>query len=199
MPNVYDFDQTVIYPDGGYTFFKFCLRRHFFRLLPKLPGTIRGLLRFHVRENKHEVAARGEFYNWLPKLPDWQEEVRLFWEAKAGELLKPWYLAQKRPDDIIISCSGEFLLRPLCDQLGVRLVGTLVNTKTGRLEGDSCYGAEKVRRLRETFGDVQIDEFYSDSHADDPLAKLARRAWFVTGDERMPWPGLSHENAATRK
>ena len=188
MPNVYDFDQTVIYPDGGYTFFKFCLRRHFFRLLPKLPGTIRGLLRFHVRENKHEVAARGEFYNWLPKLPDWQEEVRLFWEAKAGELLKPWYLAQKRLDDIIISCSPDFLLQPLCDKLGVRLLATRVDESTGSLKGFSCYGAEKVRRLHETYGQIEIGEFYSDSLTDTPLARLAQKAFYVKGDERVAWP-----------
>jgi len=189
MPNVYDFDKTVVYPDGGITFFYFCMKRHFLKLLPCLPRLFPPFVHFRMQA-KRGLPAKGEFYGFLRHLPDWREEVRLFWETRAGELLKPWYLEQLRPDDIIISCSGEFLLRPLCDQLGVRLIGTKVNPETGKVEGYSCYGAEKVRRLREEYGDIQIDDFYSDSHADDPLAKLAKRAWFVRGDERMPWPGL---------
>jgi len=190
MPNVYDFDQTVVYPDSGFTFFFFCLRRHFFKMLPALPKQVVELLRF-AAGSKRGRPVKGEFYRFVLRLPDWEEEVRLFWEAKAEKMLKPWYLQQLRPDDIIISCTAEFLLRPICAQLGVRLIATRVNTNTGRLEGYSCYGEEKVRRLREAYGAVQIDEFYSDSFADEPLAKLARRAYMVKGDKRMPWPGLT--------
>ena len=187
MPNVYDFDKTVVYPDSGFTFFAFCFRRHWLRLLPRLPRLGVELLRF-AANRKRGRPVKGEFYRFIRSLPDWQDEVRLFWETKAEEMLKPWYLEQLRPDDIIISCTAEFLLRPLCEQLGIRLIATRVNTQTGRLEGHSCYGEEKVRRLRETYGAVQINEFYSDSFADEPLAKLARQAWFVRDDERTPWP-----------
>jgi len=187
LPNVYDFDKTVVYPDGGAAFFWFCLGRHpgLLRCLPRLCVE---LLRFAVH-HRRKTPVKAEYYGFLRLLPDWQEEVRLFWQAKAETLLKPWYLAQKRPDDIIISCSAEFLLRPLCEQLGVRVVGTRVNTETGRLEGLSCYGAEKVRRLREAFGPMEIGDFYSDSLSDAPLAGLARRAFLVKGDVCGPWPG----------
>ena len=189
MPNAYDFDKTVVYPDSGFTFFAFCLRRHFVQMLPALPKLCVELLRFSTARKRGQTP-KGEFYPFILRLPDWREEVRLFWEAKAKALLKPWYLQQLRPNDIVISCTAEFLLRPICEQLGVRLIATRVDTNTGRLEGHSCYGEEKVRRLREACGAVRIDEFYSDSFADEPLAKLARRAWLVKGDERLPWPGL---------
>ena len=114
--------------------------------------------------------------------------MRLFWEQNAETMLRPWYLAQKRPDDIIISDSADFILRPLCEELGVRLIATNVDTTTGRLIGYDCHGPEKVRRLREEFGDVEIEEFYSDSLWDTPLAKLAKRAFLVNIDERTPWP-----------
>ena len=185
MPNVYDFDNTVAGFDSGSAFILFCLRRHP-GLLRFLPRTLAQLVRFAVK--RHRGPAKGEFYRLLRALPGWREEVRLFWQAKAEAKLRPWYLAQLRPDDIIISCSPEFLLRPLCDQLGVRLIATRVNTETGLLEGFSCYGAEKVRRLREDFGEIEINEFYSDSLSDAPLAALARRAFLVKGDRRTAWP-----------
>ena len=188
MPNIYDFDKTVVYPDSGFTFFFFCLRRHFFRLLPRLPRVVLELLRFAIRR-KRGLPPKGDFYLFFRGLPDWREEVRLFWETKADTMLKSWYLEQKRPDDIIISCTADLLLGPLCEQLGVRLIATRANPDTFLLEGYSCYGEEKVRRLREEFGAIDIGDFYSDSIADDPLAKLARRAWFVKGDEITPWPG----------
>jgi len=187
MPNVYDFDHTVAYFDSGSQFILFCLRRHFFRMAGHMPRVLRELLRFR-HGAKRGKTVKGEYYLFLRRLPGWREEARLFWEAKADQMLKPWYLAQMRPDDVIISCSPDFLLQPLCDKLGVRLLATRVDQRTGRLEGFSCYGAEKVRRLREAFGDIEIGEFYSDSLSDTPLAKLAQKAFFVRGDERMDWP-----------
>jgi len=186
MANVYDFDKTVVYPDSGAAFFGFCLRRHP-GLLRYLPLTLAALLNFVVKHGRG-APFKAEYYHYLRGLKDWREEVRLFWETQSDKLLKPWYLAQLRPDDIIVSCSAEFFLRPLCDQLGVRLVGSRVNPDTGRLEGFSCYGEEKLRRLREEFGDVEIGEFYSDSLTDAPLAAVAQRSFLVKGDERMPWP-----------
>lgn len=32
-----------------------------------------------------------------------------------------------------------------------------------------------------------IDEFYSDSHSDDPLARLAKQAFLVKGEKLTPW------------
>ena len=186
MPNVYDFDETIVYPNAGVTFINFCMKRHG-RLRLYLPRMGREVLRHHFN-SKSGKPFQAELYCFMRSLPNWQEEVKLFWELHAEQLLLPWYLAQKRPDDIIISDSGEFLLRPMCEQLGVHLIATRVDPKRGRLIGADCYGPEKVRRLREEFGDVEIDDFYSDSLADTPLAKLAKRAFIVKKDVRTPWP-----------
>jgi len=189
MPNVYDFDDTIVHPNGGIAFVQFVMERY--------PRLKRYYLRMgreavhHKRCRKSGKPFKAEFYLFLKSLPNWEEEVRLFWELHAEQMLRPWYLAQKRPDDIIISDSADFVLRPLCEQLGVRLIATRVNTATGRLIGPDCHGPEKVRRLREEFGDVEIEEFYSDSLLDTPLAKLAKRAFLVNIDERLPWPAES--------
>ena len=44
-----------------------------------------------------------------------------------------------------------------------------------------------MRRFREVFGDAQIETFYSDSLSDTPLAREAKTAWIVRGDELVPW------------
>ncbi|MDR1465522.1 MAG: haloacid dehalogenase-like hydrolase [Oscillospiraceae bacterium] len=187
MPNVYDFDKTVVYPDSTAAFYRFCLRRHP-KLLRRAPEQLRALVRYYagVITKTH---AKADFYAFLRDLPDWRAEVALFWRRKGPAMLKPWYLLQKRPDDIIVSASPEFLLRPVCRQLGVRLVASRVDPATGVTEGENCHGQEKVRRLRETFGNVGIDEFYSDARSDEPLARLAKRAFLVKGDRRIPWDG----------
>jgi len=183
MPNVYDFDHTIADFDSGSAFIGFCLRRYPLRMLRWLPSIAIEGMRFAAKRKCG--APKGNFYRFVRSLPDWQAEVAAFWQVNEKKL-KSWYLTQKRADDIIISCTAAFLLQPVCDELGVRLIGTTVDKKF-RLVGHSCYGHEKVRRLREEFGDVQVAKFYSDSHADDPLAEIAQQAFFVRGDDLSPW------------
>lgn len=113
--------------------------------------------------------------------------IRDFWDECRGNL-EPWYLAQKRPDDIIISASPEFLLRPICAELGVTLIGTRMAKETGLIDGENCHDAEKVRRFNAEFPGAHIDRFYSDSLADTPMAKLADKAFLVKRGELSPWP-----------
>jgi phosphoserine phosphatase len=60
--------------------------------------------------------------------------------------------------------------------------------QTGRVNGLELSGEEKLRAYRERFGDAPIDEFYSDSRRDAPLAALAKRAFIVKkGGIVVPW------------
>jgi hypothetical protein len=49
-----------------------------------------------------------------------------------------------------------------------------------------CLSKEKVRLFRERY-DGEIDSFYSDSHSDDPLARISKKAYLVKGDELTEW------------
>ena len=93
----------------------------------------------------------------------------------------------KQDSDIIISASPEFLLKPICDELGVTMLGTRVSNKTGQFDGENCHGQEKVRRLYELLPNAEIDEFYSDLYCDTPLARLAKEAYIVKGERLTPW------------
>jgi phosphoserine phosphatase len=113
--------------------------------------------------------------------------VHDFWDEHRKNIA-PWYLEQKRADDVIISASPEFLLRPISEELGVRLIATDMEPYTGRIRGRNCHDQEKVRRLRAAFPGETVEAFYSDSLSDTPMAEIAQHAFLVKGDQRIPWP-----------
>lgn len=183
--NVYDFDKTILPYDSTEAFFRFCLRRHpraVFPAMRALPHLALMPLRLTSKTRTKEV-----FYSFLGELPDVDAEVEAFWAENLGHI-NAWYLAQRRADDLVISASPEFLLRPVAERLGFRLIASRVDRRSGWTLGENCQGEEKVRRLREEYPEVEIAEFYSDSLSDTPLAKLAERAYIVKGKELRPWP-----------
>ena len=68
-----------------------------------------------------------------------------------------------------------------------KLIASPVDIRTGKYFGKNCHGAEKVRRLRAEYPDAVIENFYSDSHSDDPMAAAAKNAWFVNGETLSKW------------
>ena len=156
--------------------------RVYFSALASLPWLL--LMQLKLAD---KTRAKQRFYRYLRLVPDVCEEVERFWLTH-DQNLKNWYFEQKRADDLIISASPEFLLEPLMKQLGLTMIASRVEPQTGKYEGKNCHGEEKVRRMREVYPDTQIDNFYSDSRNDTPLARLARRAYMVKGDARTPFP-----------
>lgn len=184
--NVYDFDKTIYYPDSSYHFFLYCLRRYPSAVLPVLPGTALLALRY-ARGKIGAKTLKERLFSFLPKLPDTDEAVRKFWETHRKNI-QSWYVRQKREDDLIISASPAFLLAPLAADLGVRLIATPMDPASGKILGENCRDIEKVRRFRESFPGAEIDEFYSDSLSDAPLAEEAGKAYMVTKQGLQPWP-----------
>lgn len=185
--NVYDFDHTIYAGDSSVDFFLFSiLRRPALALL--LPLQVAGMLLGRLVSKEAMKAAFFLFLRFIPA----EAFAAAFWE-KARRKLRPWYLARKRSDDVIISASPDFLLRPLVEGvLGARLIASPVDPHTGRFTGRNCRGVEKARRFAQEFpeadvAEIVIEEFYSDSVSDAPLARKARRAFLVRRGEIMPW------------
>ena len=80
------------------------------------------------------------------------------------------------------------MILPICRELGVTGIASPVSPKTGALLGPNCRGEEKVARLRQAYPNTPVEEFYSDSRSDAPLARLAGRAFLVKGGVPLPWP-----------
>lgn len=180
--NVYDFDKTIYVDDSTVDFFLFCLKNHKKTLL-SLPKTgMVGLI--YLLGLCDKTTFKQAFFGFLKKVEDADLVVEDFWKQYHRKI-KPWYLEKKLPTDIIISASPEFLLGPVCRD--VKLIASRVDLKTGAFLGKNCFGPEKVRRLHEEFPGVIINEFYSDSLSDTPLAMLAEKAFIVQENRLIPW------------
>lgn len=90
--------------------------------------------------------------------------------------------------DLIISASPDFLILPICKRLNVRGIASKVNPQTGELLGPNCRGEEKVKRFNEVYPNETIDDFYSDSLSDLPLASIAHHAYLVKNQKICSWP-----------
>lgn len=182
--NVYDFDNTILRGDSSARFFAWCLRRYP-RMWRDMPGqALNGLL--FILGVRPKQAFKQRMFHYFA-LIDMDEALEGFWRDNMPRI-KAWYRKTHRPDDVVISASPEFLIRPACASLGIRSVmGSPVDQRTGEYRGPNCHGAEKVRRFLEVYPDATIENFYSDSHSDDPLAHIAQKAWLVKGEQVTKW------------
>jgi putative flippase GtrA len=182
--NVYDFDRTIYNGDSSVDFYIFvlCKKPYLIVLLPfQAWGMALFLFGFYSKENMKE-----KFFIFTRFIPV-QEMVLRFWD-KNRKKIKSWYMRQKQDADVIISASPEFLLEPLvCGYLGVSLIASRFDESTGKFIRKNCFGEEKVVRLYEAYPDGIIDNFYSDSLSDAPIARKAIQSFIVKGQETIPW------------
>jgi len=183
--NVYDFDNTLLKGDSTARFFAFCLARYP-RMWLDIPAQAANGLLFMLRLRKKQPF-KQRMLHFLALIGDVDEAVDAFWRKNLSRI-KAWYPPRHRDDDVVISASPEFLIRPACEKLDIRCVmGSPVDKRTGVFLGPNCHGQEKVSRFHARFPGARIEEFYSDSHSDDPLAALADRAYLVRGERLLPW------------
>ena len=183
--NTYDFDKTIFYPDSSVTFIKHCFRKYPWIMLKNFPGAIPQAVAYAVKGGS-ATKLKEKLFAFLKDIPDIDSEVERFWaENKDG--IGEWYLRQKKDDDVIISASPEFLLEPVCRELGVGLIGTRMDKHSGKIDGENCHDKEKVRRFYERYPDGHSDEFYSDSMSDLPMAEISDRAFMLKKHVISPW------------
>ena len=183
--NVYDFDKTIYRGDSTADFYLFSLKRHK-KILLLTPSLLASVVRFYVLKKGTKTDFKQVMYRFFFFFYT-ERDVSDFWQKNESKI-KAFYLKQQQPDDVIISASPVFLLAPICQSKGIRhLIASKVNPKTGVYSGINCQGDEKVRRFYETFPDGVIDEFYSDSYSDTPLAELSKKAFLVDGESVSPW------------
>ncbi len=179
--NVYDFDDTIYDGDSSIRFYVFCIRKKP-SILKCLPTQIIGFIRYFLRLDNLEQF-KSKYFSFF-RFIDLGKYVSDFWE-KEKYRIKPWYLSKKAEDDVIISASPEVLLKPICEELNVRLIATKVD-RNGELQSKNCKGKNKVDYFKQQFQE-QIDEFYSDSINDIFLAKMAKKAYMVKKETLVEW------------
>ena len=182
---VYDFDKTVFRKESSFLFYRYCAGKHP-RLLKQLPRIAWSALRAKLGSISL-TSFKEEFHRYLASLTDTEELLRGFWD-RYESCIPAWLPPLLPQGGLVISASPEFLVEGLCSRLGLEVMGTRMDIRTGRITGLNCRGEEKPRRFRETYPDARVEAFYSDSMADAPMAALAEKAWIVRGDRLSPWP-----------
>ena len=183
--NAYDFDKTIYDGDSTADFYLFCLKKHNSIIL-LAPSLLCAFFRFYVFRKGTKTEFKEKMYRFLTKC-NAENDVAEFWNKNSGKI-KDFYIMQKQSDDVIISASPEFLLAPICKKLGIKhLIASKVDSKSGNYSGVNCHGKEKVRRFYEEFKYGEVDEFYSDSLSDTPMAEISKKAFLVNGNKIKKW------------
>lgn len=183
--NVYDFDKTIFNPDSSKKFIIYCIKRKPY-VVYKLPKALIEFLRYKLGKGSKDRAKEYAF-SIISHFQPIDRYVEDFWDKNISGISK-YYLKQQRDTDVIISASPYFLLEDICKRLGIsHLIATEMDKRTGKMLSPNCYGQEKVKRYREIFKGAEIDEFYSDSLSDTPLAKISRQAYIVDYETITPW------------
>lgn len=184
--NVYDFDKTIYDGDCTVNFYMYCLKKYP-AIYKKIPEVLWFGLLFKLGVIK-KTEFKSRFFKFATVIPDLKGAVADFWK-KDRKKIKKFYIDTQKEDDIIISASPTFILDEICGILNIKhLYATNVDLKTGKITGENCYGEEKVKRFYEAgYNENSIDEFYSDSLSDSPLARISKKAFIVTGEKLIPW------------
>lgn len=183
--NVYDWDDTIYRGDSTVGFVKY-LWLHCPKTLINLPRTVWfGLL--YVIRIVPKLTFKSNLYRMFRYVEDMEKVVEDYTSSHLNHV-KQWYKDTQKEDDVVISASPEFLIQSFCKKVGIKTcMASVVDMHTGEYSGLNCHGEEKVRRYREVFNDTTIENFYSDSYSDTPLARIAENAYLVKGDNLLPW------------
>ncbi len=183
--NVYDFDKTIYKHDSTADFFIYSIFRHP-RILCLIPSIIAGFVRFYILKKGTKTEFKTKIMRFVKHI-DFEKDINDFWDKKI-KYIKDFYYKTQRDDDVIISASPRFILEPVCKMLKINnLICSEVDSETGCFLRENCHGKEKVKRFREIYKDAKIDEFYSDSFSDTPLAEISQKAYMVKGEKLTPW------------
>ena len=190
--NVYDFDGTIYDGDSSKDFYFFVLKKYP-KILKYLLCQLKGIFGYALN-CFDKTRANEYFFCFLQGIPKIEECLEEFWNLNENKIMK-WYMKQQKEDDIIISASPDFLLRPICKRLGIHsLIASNVNIYTGKFEGPNCYGKEKIVRFRKEYPNNSIDNFYSDSISDIYLKEIAYNGFLVRNNAIEQWTENTNAN-----
>ncbi len=186
--NVYDFDNTIYDGESTFDFFAFCLRRDI-TLLKFMFPVVKTLIQYKMcRISLERLKELCEKYmaEFLLHIDDHKKLIAEFWDRNQHKI-KDFYKKQKREDDVVISASCDILLKEICQRLSIKnLIASEIDFKNLKVK-NLCYGENKVSIFYEKFPGAVIDEFYSDSKNDLPMAKLAKKAYYVKKNKIGDW------------
>ena len=187
--NVYDFDNTIYCGESTLDFYFFCVKHHP-QLMKFVFVVVWSLVKYKlclISEDGLMRLCTDYVQDFLRICPDAEDLAEEFWKINICKV-KSFYMDMHREDDVVISASFGFTLRPVMKHLGVKnLVCSEVNLETGEIER-LCFRKNKKTLFFENFGE-RIENFYTDSLNDEEMLKIADNGFIVKGDRVEKWSG----------
>ena len=184
--NVYDFDNTIYKGESLFDFYFFCLKRdvRFIKFFFAITFNVFKYELCLISNEKLMKLCEKYIFDALKMCPVYEDWVEEFW-VKNIKKIKPFYLSQKREDDVILSAAFGIMLRPVCRKLNIsedNLLCSEIDLKEQKIV-KLCFRENKPKMFDEKFGNVKIDSFYTDSFNDKPFIQRAERSFIVKGNK----------------
>lgn len=175
--NVYDFDRTLFPGDSSMHFWAYCKKRYPLIWL-HFPAGITKMALYKLKLFSW-AEVMEKFFTFMKYIPDKEQVIEDFWDEKVSKIY-PWYKDKHKEDDLIISATPYFIINPIARRLGIKnVIATDMDINTYKINGIDCTGIQKVIRFHQEYPNATIDEFYSDSYSDMPLAEIARKSFMI--------------------
>lgn len=186
----FDFDGTLTVADSFTAFLRWRVppARHALGLIRLAPAALGWL--GHRDRGRIKAAAVREFLLGEPR-EALEAQAEAFMEAVWPRFMRPDALAcwedwgRRGAHRVIVTASPETTVQPFARRLGAEaLLGTRLafdaeHRVAGAFDGANCRGDEKVRRLREAYGEqVQLAAAYGDTSGDAEMLQIADEAGF---------------------
>lgn len=177
--NLYDFDKTVSPNDTGPAFWFFCVRKHP-KILRYLPFQVISLMRYAFKlGDKSKMKANS--FCFLKDI-DGEKMAEEYWNENYKKIYSFFLPENRNLPAVVCSASPEFLLKPICERLQVhKMIGTIMDPKTGEITGQNCKNREKALRIAKELPGYSFYYVYSDSlKHDSSILALGERAFKAT-------------------
>ncbi|MBQ3034253.1 MAG: HAD-IB family phosphatase [Deferribacterales bacterium] len=183
--NVYDFDGTIYDGDCSIDFLFYAAKKQP-KILLSVPTQLIGFI-FYGFKKINKTQLKEKYFSFLKRIKNVDDLIDEFWEEN-NKKIKQWYLNQQKDDDVIISASPQFLVEPVCKSIGIEcVIASDVDKFTGKFNTPNCHDKMKVTYFFQMFPDGVINNFYSDSLSDLPMAQIAEKAFLVNRNSMHEW------------
>ncbi len=181
---VFDFDNTLYDGESIMDIFLYFLKKDFKTIIKFAPKFIKDFIRYKFDKITVEEAMSSygaAFKEYCQKYSDIYNEFEIFWDLNEHKI-KPFYSEIQKEDDIVVSGCPQCLLKIICDRIGIKhYIGSDIDPVKGEINS-ICYKEHKLKVFRSVYGDVIIDDFYTDSMADKPMMDISKNVYMVVGN-----------------
>lgn len=180
--NIYDFDGTIYNGDSGIDFIKYSFIRAPFLVTISLIKCFFKFLKYKRGKVKFEEV-KSAIFSYVKRINNLERFISKF-VNKNKYKIKRFYLTQKKKNDVIITASLDFYVKPLCHSVGIkRIISTKYDVNKCQIIGDNCKGDIKAQMIEKRFPNTKIKDIYTDSLSDSSMFKYAQNVYIVNKDK----------------